>query len=104
MKKYSLSCVGFLQALGVVVYCALISGVMRLGDVFLIETPMYLRIVLILILLVFSAAVTVSLVFGYAAYLALQQKIKDALLIVAYTLLYCLGIIAGLMIILISLY
>lgn len=47
-----------------------------------------------LTLLVFSAAVSGSIVFGYPAYLTLvKNKIKEALTILAFTLLYTLGII-----------
>jgi hypothetical protein len=45
--------------------------------------------------LVFSAAVTGSIVFGYPAYLFFKEKkVKEPLLILAFTSLYCLIILA----------
>jgi hypothetical protein len=45
-------------------------------------------------LLVFSAAVTGSMVFGFPVYLALvKNKIKEALTILTFTALYALAII-----------
>ncbi len=100
MQKNNLSLVGFLQAIGVAVYCALISGILYFGDNFVvIDIPIYFRMVLVLMLLVFSAAVTGSLVFGYPIYLALQKETRKALKVLSYTFLYCLGIIAALMVV-----
>lgn len=91
MKKINSSLIGLFQALGVVIYCALIAGVLNfLGKTF--TAPMgFLGSVLILVLLVFSAAATGSILFGYPAYLFLRsKKTKEALSILAYTFLYCL--------------
>lgn len=93
MNKHNLSLVGFLQAAGVVIYCELIAGGLWYGNKFLPTAPGPLGSILILVLLVFSAAVTGSIVFGYAAYLALNNKIKNALNLLFYTLLYCLAFI-----------
>ncbi|MBU1177319.1 hypothetical protein KKH96_02635, partial [Patescibacteria group bacterium] len=90
--------ISFLQALGVVVYCFLIGSFLQLGERFFPQPPVFLLPVLILTLLVFSAAVTGMIVFGYPAYLALNNRIKEALIIFLYTLLYFLGFI-GIMII-----
>ncbi|HEX7455980.1 MAG TPA: hypothetical protein VF303_00750 [Candidatus Nanoarchaeia archaeon] len=84
--------VGLLQALGVTIYSVLIGGFFYFMQE-VSATPGFLGIVLMLILLIFSAAVTGSTVFGYPAYLALNKKIKEALSVLAYTLLYSLGII-----------
>ncbi len=91
MKKINPSTAGLLQALSVVIYCALIAGMLNLFGKTLTAPMGFLGSVLILVLLVFSAAVTGSIVFGYPAYLFLKNKqIKEALLILVYTLLYCL--------------
>ncbi len=103
MKKLSLSLIGFLQALGVVVYCSLISAFFRLGNKFFPKQSDFYITVLILILLVFSAAITGMIVFGYPACLALNQKIKEALHVFFYTLLYFLGAIGIMIIVLVSL-
>ncbi len=57
------------------------------------KRPNILGWILMLFLLVFSAAVTGLLVFGYPVYLVLNKKIKEALKVLGYTFLYCLGII-----------
>lgn len=94
MKKANLSIIGLLQALGLVIYCVLIAGMLNLFGKTLTAPVGFLGSVLILVLLVFSAAVTGSIVFGYPAYLFLKNKqVKEALLILAYTLLYCLAFI-----------
>lgn len=94
MKKLNLSTIGLLQALGVAVYCALVVGIMNwFGQVFF-APPGFWGSLLILVLLVFSAAVSGSIVFGYSAYLFLKhKKTKEPLSILAFTLLYCLAII-----------
>lgn len=93
MEKVNLVSVGFLQAVGVVLYCFLVGALMR-GVVGKFEnTPGLLGMVFMLCLLVFSAAVTGSLVFGYPVYLALNKEIKKALSVLLYTLLFSLLII-----------
>lgn len=103
MKKLSPSLIGFLQALGVAVYCTLIGGFFQLGNKIFPKQSDFLTSILILILLVFSAAITGMIVFGYSAYLALNQKIKEALDVFFYTLLYFLGFIGIMIIILVAL-
>ncbi len=93
INKLKPSLIGFLQALGVVIYCALVSGFFQLGNRFFPNQSDFLISILILILLVLSAAITGTIVFGYSAYLILNQKIKEALFIFCYTLLYFIGII-----------
>jgi hypothetical protein len=91
-KNLQPSLVGFLQALGVTIYSILIGSFFYLMEQ-VTSTPGFLGVVLMLILLVFSAAVTGSMVFGYPAYLALNKRIKEALNVLAYTLVYSFGII-----------
>jgi len=101
MKKLSLSLIGLLQALGVVLYCSFVGSFMYFGNKFFPKEPSIVINVLILVLLVFSASITGTIVFGYPAYLALNQKTKEALSVFSYTLLYFLGII-GIMIIILA--
>ena len=103
MNKSKLSFIGFLQALSLIIYCSLISGLFRLADNFITGPPVFLTTALMLLLFVFSAAVTGSIVFGYPVYLALNQHIKEALFVFAYTLLYCLLIIIVMVVILVVL-
>ncbi|MEX0616370.1 MAG: hypothetical protein WD231_00990 [Candidatus Woykebacteria bacterium] len=89
---------GLGQALGLTAYCALVGAFM-----FFIEKgnmePGYIGVFLILVLFVFSAAITGSLVFGLPVYLALNNKIKEALATLSYTLLYSFLIILVLILI-----
>jgi len=84
--------VGLVQAVGVAVYCALVGGFFFWMEE-IAAKPGFLGIFLMLVLLVFSAAVTGSIVFGYPAYLAWNRKVKEALSVLAYTLTYSLLII-----------
>jgi len=88
MKLTNLALIGLLQSLGVVLYCGLIASFFKYAENIGPE-PGILGMVLMLMLLVVSAAITGSLVFGYAAYLAMQQKLKEALQLAGYTLLFC---------------
>jgi len=87
--------VGLCQALGVTIYCGLIAILFNfLTKAIPEDPPGFFGFFFMLVLLVFSAAVTGSLVFGYPAYLALaKNKIKEALTILAFTLAFSLAII-----------
>ena len=86
--------IGLLQALGVIAYCGLIALFFSFMAKNVPEPPGFFGFFLLLVLFVFSAAVTGSLVFGYPAYLALvKNKVKDALTILAFTLGFSLAII-----------
>jgi len=93
MKKIKPEIVGLLQSLGVLLYCALLAGFFLAMERVMPKGPNILGWILILFLLVLSAAVTGLLVFGYPVYLALNKKVKEALKVLGYTFLYCLGII-----------
>jgi len=84
MKKSKLFLIGFLQALAVISYCGLIGWLLYFMTQTFIE-PGFWGIALMLSLLVVSAAITGSLVFVYPAYLALNQKLKEAILILIFT-------------------
>ncbi len=104
MNKSNLSLIGFLQALSLIIYCSLIAGLFWIADNYFRVPPRFLGTVIMLLLFVFSAAITGSIVFGYPVYLALNQKIKEALSVFAYTLLYCLAFIIIAIILILSLY
>jgi uncharacterized membrane protein YbhN (UPF0104 family) len=93
MKKFNPSTIGLFQALGMVIYCSLVVGIMNWFGKIFFAPPGFWGSLLILVLLVFSAAVSGSIVFGYPAYLALNKKMKEALSILGFTALYSLGII-----------
>ncbi len=93
VKKLTLYQTGLLQALGIAIYAALISGFFVLLEKIIQEPPQFLAMLLMLCLLVFSAAVTGLLFFGYAVSLALKNKIIDALHLLGYTFVFSLLII-----------
>lgn len=93
MKNLSTQKIGFLQALGVLVYCVLVSSFMRYSGQLFDKGPGFWGPILMLMLLVFSAGLTGSLVFGYPVYLAMHKKIKEALEVLAYTLVFLLFLV-----------
>jgi len=93
MKKLNPSIIGLLQAIGIAIYCALVVATINYFGKIFFAPPGFWGSVFILMLLVFSAAVSGSIVFGYPAYLALNKRIKRALSVLAFTALYSLGII-----------
>ncbi len=88
IEKKSPAAIGLLQAIAISTYCALIAGfffAMSKNT----SQPGFFGFFLMLTLLVFSAAITGTLVFGYPVYLVLvKNKIKEALTILAFTLLF----------------
>lgn len=91
MKNLNAPLAGLLQALGIIAYCALISGFFWAMNEYFAKPDQLLAIALMLILLVFSAAVTGLLFFGYPAYLVVRQrKIRKALVVIGFTMAYCL--------------
>lgn len=93
LEKQSASTIGLLQAIGVTLYCGLIATFFSIMTK-AASKPGFFGFFLILILFVFSAAITGTLVFGFPGYLAvIKNKIKEAMSILAFTLLYTLAII-----------
>jgi hypothetical protein len=79
---------GILTGIGTVAYCGAVALLMTTMNKIFAEMPgQGLAIVTILLLLVFSAAVTGSLVFGYPAYLFIQKKFKEGIYTVVASLL-----------------
>ena len=95
LKKLSTNNVGLFQAVAVLIYCSKIAILFKLMEKFFPEpkSPEIYRITLMLFLLVFSAAISGLLIFGYPAYLMLHKDTKRALQILAYTFLYSLLIL-----------
>ena len=93
LEREKPSTVGLLQALCVTVYCGLVALFFSFITKAL-PAPGFFGFFLMLILLVFSASVTGSLVFGYPAYLAIvKNKIKEGLTVLTYTLIFSFVII-----------
>lgn len=82
--------IGFLQSLGVAIYCSLIALFIWNLDRSFDQSPQVLNMVLMLFLLVFSVAICGTLVFGYPVYLLIGHNVKRALHILAYTMLFSL--------------
>lgn len=78
--------IGLLQAAGVAGYVLLISGALSLLQAVLEPSSDFVAATLMLTLLVFSAAATGSMVFGYPAYLMFNKRAKEAVQTFAYTL------------------
>lgn len=95
--------IGLYQALGVVVYAFLISNLFFFLERIAVAPPSYLGFTLILVLLIFSAAITGSIIFGYPVYLAFNKETKQALSVLGFTLLYGLGLI-GIIIVVLGLF
>jgi len=94
MKKINPPLIGFLQAVGVIAYCVLIAVLFGFLNKVAIEPPGFLGFAVMLVILVFSAVITGSIVFGYPAYLFLkQQRVKEPLFILAFTVIFCLTIL-----------
>ncbi|PIT90470.1 MAG: hypothetical protein COU22_02005 [Candidatus Komeilibacteria bacterium CG10_big_fil_rev_8_21_14_0_10_41_13] len=91
MKKYPHSLSGLYQALGLVGYCSLVTVLIRFFERTGFEDSSALAPVFFLLLLSVSVAACALIVFGYPASLALKGKVKEALNVLLYTLLYCLG-------------
>lgn len=93
MKKfinYPLWVIGLWQAVGTAIYLLIVAiALTRFGIE--IGDSQILGLTFFLLLMVFSVAVTATFVFGYTTYLAIHHKIKEALTLLAYTLLYLLG-------------
>lgn len=103
MKKLSPSLTGLLQALGVLVYATLASGFFQLMGKIAVQPSIFVTSIMMLAFLVFSVAVCGLIVFGYPAYLALNQKIKEGLSIIGFTLLYSLGMIIIIVVLIVAL-
>lgn len=101
--KTNLSLIGLLQALFIVVYCILVGGLFFVLGQIALQPPAFWGIALILVLFVFSAALTGSVVFGYPAYLTLNGKIKEALSLLTYTLLYIVGFVVIIIVLIVAL-
>lgn len=82
--------IGLLQAIAVVVYASIVAGFFFFMESTKIE-PGYFGIVLMLVLLVFSAGITGTFVFGVPAYLAfIKNNVGRAISTLAYTFFYIL--------------
>lgn len=104
LEKEKPSTIGLLQALGVTTYCAFIATFFYIMAQSRHE-PGFFGFFAMLMMLVFSAAMTGSLVFGYPTYLALvKNRVKDAITILAFTLLFSLVIILTTITLILSLF
>ncbi len=101
MKKPSLNFLAFLQALGVLVYCGLVSYVMLNGNSWFGPMASVLGPLLFLTLFVASALVTGSLVLGFPIKLFwIDNKKKEAINLLVQTTLWILVFVTLLILIL----
>lgn len=80
--------IGFLQAVCVAIYCGLVSLFFRFMEKGVAEIPEVWAPLIMLMLLVLSASVMGLVVFGYPVYLLQEKKIKEALILLAWTFLF----------------
>ncbi len=90
LNKMKPCTIGFLQALSVGVYCLLIGLFFKLMESMAIKPIGISGTIMMLLLLVFSAGISGTLVFGYFAYLMINKEMKRALNILGFTFLYCI--------------
>lgn len=87
INKWHPSSIGFVQASAVFIYCVAVGSFMSLMDG-MPNPPKLLVIGTVLLLFVTSAAITGSLFLGYPLYLVLNKKIKRALSVIGFTLVF----------------
>ncbi len=82
-----------IQALAITLYISLVSSFMNYMSQTNLGQSDFLAAVLMLSLLVFSAAITALLIFGLPTYLIINKQVKQALSILGYSFLWLLLII-----------
>lgn len=86
LSKLSPAAVGFMQALGVIVYILLLVSVLNvLESATRNEPPEFVAAGFFMLTFVFSALVCGSLVLGYPALLAIKGNVKRAVMVVAWS-------------------
>lgn len=90
---------GLLSALGVGLYCTLVAGFFRFGEGIFGNYQGFFLIVLMLVLLVISAAITGSLVFGLSVYWIYKGQTTYGLKVLASTLIWLIVVLAIILII-----
>lgn len=92
-KNLDISFLALLQALGVAIYCALAAWFMWWSTA-AAKTANMMDAWMVLLFFVLSVGVTATMVFGYPVTLALDKKYKDAGLLLGYTFIYLVVILA----------
>lgn len=94
MKKFSPPFIGFLQALGLSIYCALVGIVFLKGDTWFGNIDNSFGPFAMLLLLVVSALICALIAFGYPFIIFWDKKnTKQALQLVFYTALWLLSFV-----------
>ena len=87
-KKISLPLTGLLQALGIAVYTGLVAAFMWNMEKTTFQPNGVIGVMMMLFLLVFSAAICGLLFFGRSIYLAFDKQTKEAAVLLGYTFLF----------------
>lgn len=104
MSRQKIALLGLAQAVGTVLYVALVVVLLTLvadsfegedGEGQPVET---LQAVTALVFFIVSACVSAAMVLGYPAVLALRQRIREAISLVAATVAWLVLMLAGLLI------
>src|SRR4030042_4947098 len=99
-RKLSLRLVAFLQALGLVFYCGLVSLFFWQGENLFGQYPSYLAPLLMLVLFSTSALIVALLTLGYPIILFWKKKqTMQALRLVGYTAVWLIAFIAAIILI-----
>lgn len=86
IQKLSLPMVGFLQAVGLTVYCSLVSVLFWQGNKLFGNVPNYLGPFLFLVIFTTSALISALITLGYPFLLFWEKKqTREALRLVGYT-------------------
>lgn len=88
MKKLHPTVIALLQTLAIIFYTALISGFFFLMNRANYQIHEFWTVIIVLLVLVFSAAICGLIVFGYPIYFVINAKIKKALSVLGYNFLF----------------
>ena len=98
MKSFLI--VGLLQAVGLAAYCMLVAAFMQALVGAFPRGPSILGVTLLLLLFVFSAVISGSIVLGYPASLVLRGSIREAVYTVVATVGWTAVLLLGVVLIL----
>jgi hypothetical protein len=94
VKKMSLGFVGFLQAIGIVMYCGIVGLIPMYGNKWFGSGPMFFGPAIFLALFSVSAVICGLIFLGYPFWLFWEHKqTKNALKLVIYSSAWLLGLV-----------
>jgi hypothetical protein len=92
--KFSLGFIGFLQALGIFIYCSLVGLLMWKGESLFGPLNSFLGPAIFLVIFIISAVITCILFLGYSFYLFWEKKqTPSAVRLILYTCVWLISLI-----------